>query len=268
MDIERLNKSQIVLLTLLTSFVTSIATGIVTVSLMEKAPPAITQTINRVVERTVEKVVPAETQPAAAATVVTKEKTVTIRESDLVADAIAKVRPSVVRVHTTNAGDTATFIARGVYVAEDIVVAPATGMTVGATYVVIGAEASYDAKVAGINAGLNVALLVVEKGSRFTPASFSKGSVVLGQTVVGISGATGIKIAQGIVTGVSGEGELQTSFDTSMEDLVPGTSLIDTKGGVIGMTAGKNSVVTTSQLLEFVQSFTIPEDASPSSDAS
>jgi hypothetical protein len=267
MDIERLNKSQIVLLTLLTSFVTSIATGIVTVSLMEKAPPAITQTINRVVERTVEKVVPAETQPAAA-TVVTKEKTVTIRESDLVADAIAKVRPSVVRVHATTAGDASTFIARGVYVAQDVVVAPAGGMTVGATYSVIGAEATYAAKVAGVNAGLNIALLVVEKGSKFTPASFSQAPVVLGQTVVGISGATGIKIAQGIVTGVTGEGESQTSFDTSIEDLVPGTSLIDTKGGVIGLTTGKNSVVTTSQLLEFVQSFTIPEDASPSSDAS
>ena len=35
MDLEKLNKSQIVLLTLLVSFVTSIATGIVTVALMQ-----------------------------------------------------------------------------------------------------------------------------------------------------------------------------------------------------------------------------------------
>ena len=35
---EHLNKQQLILLTLLISFVTSIATGIVTVSLMDQAP--------------------------------------------------------------------------------------------------------------------------------------------------------------------------------------------------------------------------------------
>src|SRR6185295_1104483 len=61
MDIEKLTKSQIVLLTLLVSFVTSIATGIVTVSLMDQAPPAIAQTVNRVIEHTIETVVASST---------------------------------------------------------------------------------------------------------------------------------------------------------------------------------------------------------------
>ena len=69
MDIEQLNRTQILLLTLLVSFVTSIATGIVTVSLMGQAPHGITQTVNRIFERTVEKVVPEPVRPSAAAAV-------------------------------------------------------------------------------------------------------------------------------------------------------------------------------------------------------
>ena len=81
MELEKLNKSQIVLLTLLVSFMTSIATGIVTVSLMQQAPPEITETVSRVVEHTVEKVVPGQT---AAVAVPQTIKTVVVKESDLI----------------------------------------------------------------------------------------------------------------------------------------------------------------------------------------
>lgn len=80
---EDLNKTQIVLLTLFVSFVTSIATGITTVTLMDQAPPAITQTLNRVVEKTVERVI----QPAS---VVTKEVKVVVKEEDLIVKAVEK----------------------------------------------------------------------------------------------------------------------------------------------------------------------------------
>ncbi|MES2930653.1 MAG: hypothetical protein V4665_02625 [Patescibacteria group bacterium] len=66
MDIKELNKTQLVWLTLLITFVVSIGTGIVTVSLMQQMPQSVPQTINNVIQRTIEKVsVPAapETKP-------------------------------------------------------------------------------------------------------------------------------------------------------------------------------------------------------------
>jgi len=58
MDVKDLNKTQLILLALLLSFVTSIATGITTVTLMEQAPSSVTVPINRIIKQTVEKIVP------------------------------------------------------------------------------------------------------------------------------------------------------------------------------------------------------------------
>lgn len=88
MDIKDLNKSQLIMLAILLSFVTSIATGITTVTLMEQAPDSVTAPINRVVRQTVEKIVPGST----------KTETVIIKEEDLVVDAIAKNKSALFSV--------------------------------------------------------------------------------------------------------------------------------------------------------------------------
>ncbi|MBY0293824.1 hypothetical protein K2Q08_00645, partial [Patescibacteria group bacterium] len=111
MDLERLTKHQIILLTLLVALVTSIATGIVTVSLMNQQPQGITRTINQIVEHTVQTVVPASENAAAAATVTTK--TVVIKNDDLTAQSIAAVQKSIVRI-TAKGGE--ELVARGVIV--------------------------------------------------------------------------------------------------------------------------------------------------------
>ena len=56
MDIKDLNKSQLILLAVLLSFVTSIATGITTVTLMQQAPTSFTAPVNRIIQQTVEKI--------------------------------------------------------------------------------------------------------------------------------------------------------------------------------------------------------------------
>lgn len=82
MDIKDLNKIQLILLAVLLSFVTSIATGITTVTLMQQAPASFTAPINRVIQQTVEKIQQVEGK--------TTIQTVIIKEEDLVVDAIAK----------------------------------------------------------------------------------------------------------------------------------------------------------------------------------
>ena len=91
---EDLNKSQLILLTILVSFVTSIATGIVTVSLMQEAPPVVTQTINRIVERTIEKVVPGETKIET----VVKETPVIVTEEEMIVEIVKAASGGLVRI--------------------------------------------------------------------------------------------------------------------------------------------------------------------------
>jgi S1-C subfamily serine protease len=90
MDIKDLNKPQLILLALLLSFVTSIATGITTVTLMEQAPTSVTVPINRVIQQTVEKIQQVEGK--------TTVQTVVVKEEDLVVDAIQKNKSAIFTV--------------------------------------------------------------------------------------------------------------------------------------------------------------------------
>ena len=87
MDIKDLNKSQLILLAILLSFVTSIATGITTVTLMQQAPVSVTTPINRVVQQTIEKIQQVEGK--------TTVQTIVVKEEDLIVDAIAKNKSSI-----------------------------------------------------------------------------------------------------------------------------------------------------------------------------
>lgn len=87
MDIKELNKSQLILLAVLLSFITSIVTGITTVTLMQQAPESLTIPVNRVIRQTIEKIEQVEGK--------TVTQTVVVKEEDLVVDAIAKNESSV-----------------------------------------------------------------------------------------------------------------------------------------------------------------------------
>lgn len=114
---EDLTKHQLILLVLLITFVTSIATGIITFTLLSEAPVEVTQNINRVVERTIERVVPTETSEGKTVT------TVVVNEDDRILEAIAKNEKSIVRLKTLGADGSEVFAGLGLVVSDTGVVA-------------------------------------------------------------------------------------------------------------------------------------------------
>ena len=238
---EELNKSQIVLLTLLVSFVTSIATGIVTVSLMEQAPPVIAQTVNRVIERTIETVAPTS---QAAASAVTRERTVVVRETELISQAVAKVSPSIVRLYTSSS-TSATFLGLGIVLSAD-------GM------IVTDAEAlgSADSVSMALSDGTRMQALVTENDKAaglvflqatstgtiiaLKPATIAVATPVLGQTVVALSGKSVDRIEDGIVTALipseaDPPGGPVIDTNISPDSTVSGSPLVNTEGEIVGV---------------------------------
>lgn len=258
MDIERLTKAQIVLLTLLISFVTSIATGIVTVTLLDQAPPAVTQTINRVVERTVERVVPGETQ---GASVITKEVTTVVKEEDLIPQSITKSSKSLVRVFRITS-DGPVFSGLGVIASHDGIIATDSALvTEGGTYSVeLSDGEEFETEIIENSANEATALLkmVSEETLSLFPIGFSDiNALKLGQTVIVLSGVKQTSVSTGIIGGlneeeivisdggsnvVGEEEEKQTisvlnSISTTVDksDVLKGSPLINIFGEVVGI---------------------------------
>ena len=266
MGMEELSKSQIILLTLLVSFVTSIATGIVTVSLMEQAPPAIAQTVNRVIERTVEKVVSSPSPAGQAAAVMTTEKTVVVKESDLIVQAVEKMTSSLVRVYTFSQ-ESPAFLALGVVLDSNgsvITDAASLGDAADAS-IVLPDGTTVRGFVTSRNPAIGTATLQLAtttasgKAIHFTPVVLSVGKPTLGKTVVALSGKAIPRIADGLVTAFIPQGEgggdvIDTNI--SADYVMDGSPLIDTEGGLLGVStsvsrrSGRGGFVSASSLVQ------------------
>ena len=94
---NHLTRSQFVLLVILVSFVTSIFTGIVTATLVTQAPLPMTQTINRVIEKTIETVIPG-TMGTAMLNAEKEPQVIIVSQEDLVIKLVEDVSSAVVSV--------------------------------------------------------------------------------------------------------------------------------------------------------------------------
>jgi len=242
MDIEELTTSQIVLLVLLVSFVTSIATGIVTVTLLAQAPPAVTQTVNRIVERTVETVVPKDSGPTQ---VITKETTIIVKEDDLITDSVAKSLGKTGRVFSGTSTSSpvsalATQIAPGALVTDANFVDKEHLVQIGNTTDLFVVSKRFPE--------IGIAVLTPKATSTQLTNSFKVGdtnSVKLGQTVVALVSVANERVSIGSVAARFVFADIQTeekkivsvkAIDTNIATaLVPGTPLVNINGDLLGI---------------------------------
>src|SRR3989344_518076 len=206
-NMENLTKHQLILVALLISFVTSIATGIVTVSLMDQAPKGVTQTINRIVERTVERVV---TEPNKGGGIV--KETIVVKEEDKIIEAIEKNAKSMVRIYKTDSSQSAenplkSFVGIGVIISKEggiatdgSIISPSSSYSA-----VLNDAKEYDAKPISSEAKSAIEFLkIVPKageGLSLTPAVLADSDTLkLGQTVISLGGKLRNSVSIGVIT--------------------------------------------------------------------
>ncbi len=246
MDIEHLNRTQILLLTLLVSFMSSVVTGIVTVRLLDQAPGPVTRTINQVVEHTVERLIPAEPGKSD-----TKETTVVVREEDLITGAIDKNAKSLVRIYsvaegtasTTDVSKSGTFRGIGVVVSSDGIIAVPDQVAVkGRTYIVETGNGVKTSATILVEGRGDVALLKMQLATSTPSLSVASlgnaSSLKLGQTVIALGGDERTNVGVGIVSAVTPGKETGTidSIDASVSGTpASGSPLVTVAGDVVGL---------------------------------
>lgn len=252
---ENLTKQQIILLTLLISFITSIATGIVTVALMNQAPVGVVQTINRVVEKTIETV----TAPSKEIQTIVKE-TVLVNPEDQIVSAVEKTSKSIIRIYRTNTDPTSglnsmVFVGLGaVLTSEGIIATDNSLISAGGNYfTTIEGEKLLDLFVVNAVDGEQIALLKIKNDEKnptiFSKVSISKNDLKLGQTVIYIGGETKNAISTGIVSSLSvkeikstdnststpKQAEISTIETSISSNFISGGLLLNLSGELVGI---------------------------------
>ncbi|MFA6503059.1 MAG: hypothetical protein WCT45_02265 [Candidatus Paceibacterota bacterium] len=226
MDIEELSKSQLILLTILVNFVTSVATGILTVSLLDHAPAFVTQTVNRVVERTIETV--ATAAPAAIIQAPAPSN------QDLVTAAIGADAARAVAIYSAETGTSTPALSIGTYLPKARAVATAAQDALPKEVLIEFTNGSHiPASLA--RAGKGIAIYGFADSATLpkmtSPTLIASSDLKLGETVLTL-GADGFA-ATGIVARVSEKG-----IHTTLPDIGTGSAVVDLSGNLVGISGG------------------------------
>ncbi|NNM83885.1 hypothetical protein HKL94_01530 [Candidatus Parcubacteria bacterium] len=226
MNIEEMSKSQLILLTILVNFVTSVATGILTVSLLDNAPAVVTQTVNRVVEHTIETI--AQAAPAAVIQAPAPSN------QDLVTAAIGADATRIVAIYVASTGTSTPSVSAGTYL-------PRARAVVTATQTALPAEA-----LIAFPGGLYIPASVSHTGDGITIYGFADNASLPKATALTLVAASDLKLGEtalaigsdgsastGIVARVSNDG-----IHTTLPDIGAGSAAVDLSGNLIGIGVG------------------------------
>ena len=231
MNIEELTKSQLLLLTILVTFVTSIATGILTVSLLDQAPPVVTQTVNRIVERTVKTVAPS--LPATIVKTIAPAPTPPSGE-DMVTSALAAQNTRTVLLYKTGQSTSTPATAVGTYLpsARAVVTAMTDALPKeaviefpnGSTEPVTLTRKSKQLAIYGFSDSATLPKAT-------NPKLVRSGNLKLGETVLAIRGDG--SATTGIVAQVTDKG-----IYTTLPSVGGGVGVVNLSGNLVGIASG------------------------------
>lgn len=246
---KELNQNQLILLVLLITFVTSIATGIMTVSLLQEAPVEVTRNINQIVEKTIETIVPVNVGMGTKNKEVT---TVVVKEDDLIVSSVDKNIKSIVRISEEDSSlGLRSFYGIGIVIAKDgtLISDRKTISSGNIYYAKFNDDSEYKLVPLGVDKKTGSILFRVnlpEKvGKDFYPVKMSASDPQLGQTIIGIGGETKNTVIVGRVSTLSmkesSTGSTTVKYLSSVEtdmplrDFVPGGPFFNLSGDLVGL---------------------------------
>lgn len=222
MNIEDLTKTQLLLLTILVNFVTSIATGVLTVSLLDQAPPTVIQTVNRIVDHTIEQVT----------TEVPVVRNVPIEApstEDLLTAAIAENAARSVRMYRTGATSPSGF---GLFVPASRAIVT-VGAFPGTARAEFGDGAAVQIEETGMQGELRRYAIAADAAIPNVPSGrlIPLAELKQGQTVIAFS-ESGDAVT-GIVSRIG-----ETTVYTDLPGIPPGVAGVNLSGDIIGISLG------------------------------
>ncbi len=255
---EHLTKQQIVLLTLLVSFVTSIATGIITVSLMDQAPQAFTQTINRVIERVVVETPKANTATAA------------VSYESMTAKAVEKVGKSVVRFKPTNGSDESVTGLGLILTSDGLALVNKSSLSLPSqntlgqgivAQVATGEEYPIQVIQSEILGDVAFVALLIPRATALTPVTQAPAtpSLSLGTMIYSLTGKRSFRLEDGFVKALPDSPSDRIETSLAPQRLLPGSPLFTINGEIVGFktysTVGDSTFYPTATLKSVTPTF-------------